>query len=70
MPSAMVFPVEEKWKPETLAEAELAAMRALPDEDGLEQGPESSDDEAEGKERRPAGAFPGTDEDYGRKSYY
>lgn len=70
MPSAMVFPVEEKWKPETLAEAELAAMRALPDEDGLEQGPESSDDEAEAKERRPAGAFPGTDEDYGRKSYY
>ena len=70
MPSAMVFPVEEKWKPETLAEAELAAMRALPDADDLEQGAESSDDEAEGKERRPAGAFPGTDEDYGRKSYY
>lgn len=70
MPSAMVFPIDEKWKADTLAEAELAAMRALPDVDDLEQGPESSDDEQDGKVRRPAGAFPGTDDDYGRKTYY
>ena len=70
MPSAMVFPVEEKWKADTLAEAELAAMRALPEADDMEQGAESSDEEAEDKPRRPTGAFPGTDEDYGRKSYY
>ncbi|ETN43744.1 uncharacterized protein HMPREF1541_02903 [Cyphellophora europaea CBS 101466] len=70
MPGAMVFPVNEKWKPVTLAEDELAAMRALPDGDNLEQGAESSDEDEVGKERRPAGAFPGTDEEYGRSNYY
>lgn len=70
MPSAMVFPIDEKWKPAVLTETELAAMRALPDDDGLDQGGESSDEEEPAKERRPAGAFPGTHEDYGKSTYY
>lgn len=70
MPGAMNFPVDEKWKIEVLAEDELARMRALPDVDEADLAAQSSDEEREGKERRPAGAFPGTDEDYGRSSYY
>jgi hypothetical protein len=72
MPGPMVFPIDEKWKPEVLGEDELAAMRALPDAEDLDlgKGVSSDEDEPPGKERRPAGAFPGTDEDYGKSSYY
>ncbi|KPI43657.1 pH-response regulator protein palC [Cyphellophora attinorum] len=69
MPSAMNFPIDEKWKVETLAEDELARMRAVPNNE--EPSPaDSSDEDGEGKARQPAGAFPGTNEDYGRSSYY
>ena len=70
MPGAMNFPVEEKWRVFTLEEDDLARMRALPDEVGL--GAESSSDEdGTGKERRPTpGAFPGSEAEHGRGSYY
>jgi hypothetical protein len=80
MPGAMVFPVDEKWAPTVLEEDELAAMRALPDAEDLEMGKagggSSDEDEnalaAAGRnlERRPVGAFPGAEEEYGKSSYY
>ncbi|RMZ77824.1 hypothetical protein DV737_g4123, partial [Chaetothyriales sp. CBS 132003] len=65
MPTGMLIDITEKWRPTALSEDELIVMRSPPDIDHVEQ--ESSDEE---KEHRPAGAFPGTNEDYGRSTYY
>lgn len=67
MPSGMVMPIDEKWKPEVLQEEELAVMRGPPDDEG-DQG-DSSGDETERK-GQPVGAFPGTNQDYQGTSYY
>ncbi|KIW22197.1 uncharacterized protein PV07_12108 [Cladophialophora immunda] len=69
LPSGMNMPVAEKWKPAPLEETELAAMRAPPDHDEL--GATNSSDENEDSMAVPAGAFPGTQRDYGSgTSYY
>lgn len=63
LPSGMNMPIDEKWKPPSLEEDELASMRAPPDEDEVLQG--SSEDE-DGVAKEPVGAFPGTQGDYAR----
>ena len=68
MPSGMVMPVDEKWRPAILEEDELAGMRGPPDDDEGDQG-DSSEDEHE-KKGQPVGAFPGTTQDYHGTSYY
>ena len=68
MPSGMVLPIEERWKPASLEEDELAAMRGPP-EDGGDGGGDSSDD-GEVKRSQPVGAFPGTSQDYQGSGYY
>ena len=68
MPSGMVMPIDERWKPAVLEEDDLASMRGPP-EDGENMQGDSSD---EGSEKRPqaVGAFPGTTRDYHGASYY
>ncbi|KAI1626422.1 hypothetical protein EDD37DRAFT_346568 [Exophiala viscosa] len=68
LPSGMNMPMDDKWRPTTLEEPELAAMRAPPDD---EQPLGASTDEEDG-DGEPVGAFPGTQGDYGRggTTYY
>ncbi|RMZ86603.1 hypothetical protein DV736_g6175, partial [Chaetothyriales sp. CBS 134916] len=65
MPTGTHIHVNDKWKPTALSEDELIAMRSPLDTDHVDE--ESFDEE---KDHRPAGAFPGTNEDYGRSTYY
>ncbi|KAK5267524.1 hypothetical protein LTR96_007557 [Exophiala xenobiotica] len=69
LPSGMNMPIDDKWRSAVLEETELAAMRAPPDEEDL-MNAASSDEEDEGQQ--PVGAFPGTQQHYGRggTTYY
>ena len=69
MPSGMVMPIDEKWKPAVLEEDDLARMRGPPEDGEGVQGDDSSDEDNE-KKSRPVGAFPGTTQDYHGPSYY
>ncbi|KAK5944198.1 hypothetical protein PMZ80_003479 [Knufia obscura] len=72
LPSGMNMPIDdEKWQPPTLTEDELVQMRAPPDTDVMEQDSSGDEDEDASEQRRagPAGAFPGTHEEY-KASYY
>jgi hypothetical protein len=68
LPSGMNMPIDERWKPALLTEDELASMRAPPDVDDIGGGDSSGEDE-DGT-REPVGAFPGTQDEYGKTSYY
>ncbi|KAK6367337.1 hypothetical protein LTS17_010263 [Exophiala oligosperma] len=62
LPSGMNMPMDDKRKPDILEEAELAAMRAPPEDDDFKDA--ASSDEENG-DRQPVGAFPGTHQEYG-----
>lgn len=69
LPSGMNMPIDEKWRPTTLEEPELAAMRAPPDDDDLVDAASTDEEDGDGQ---PVGAFPGTHGDYGKSgtTYY
>jgi hypothetical protein len=69
LPSGMNMPIDDKWNPPLLEEAELAAMRAPPDYDDRRDTAASSDedggdDDEYASPREPVGAFPGTQRQY------
>lgn len=75
LPSGINMPIgDEKWRGMVLGEDELVQMRGLPDGDEMDR--DSSGDEEDGAggygmtPKRPVGAFPGTDEEYSKASYY
>lgn len=70
LPSGMNMPIAERWKPDSVEEDELAAMRAPPDDN--EVGDVGSSEDEEGGSVNPVGAFPGTHHAYGGsdRGYY
>ena len=71
MPSGRDIHTVKPWEPPTLDSNILEAMRAPPDRLDDFGDELSSDDEVRGAPNAPAGAFPGTADEYtGRSSYY
>lgn len=70
LPGGMNMPLgDEKWIPPVLSEDELVQMRAPPEFDAMEQDSSGDEDEDNFSQSRPAGAFPGTNDQY-KVSYY
>lgn len=70
LPGGMNMPLgDEKWKPPLLSEDELLQMRAPLDVAAADHESSGDEHEDDNNVRGPAGAFPGTDEEY-KASYY
>lgn len=68
MPSGREIHTIKPYEPPTLDRDVLEAMRAPPEEGVVYEGDLSSEDEEKGGPSAPAGAFPGTSEEYGRNT--